>query len=126
MLFLCDYVAGQLVEEIQLHWRSYIEKQVQERFFLVGERDDGFTVFRPVQQLQNCNPSGCGWSGCALPAMWRSRHTVYGRVLNPPPPNHHPWPDFPRSVPTFSKELKTNGPSGKANCRLNIQRKTST
>ena len=34
-------------QEIRYELEKYIEKQVQERFFLVGERDDGFTVFPP-------------------------------------------------------------------------------
>ena len=45
---LCDAMR-RLVgwEEIRYTLEKYIEKQVQERFFLVGERDDGFTVFPP-------------------------------------------------------------------------------
>ena len=33
--------------EIRYKLEKYIEKQVQERYFLVGEREDGFTVFPP-------------------------------------------------------------------------------
>ena len=45
---LCDAMR-RLVgwQEIRYELEKYIEKQVQERFFLVGEREDGFTVFPP-------------------------------------------------------------------------------
>ena len=38
-------------QEIRYTLEKYIEKQVQERYFLVGERDDGFTVFPPCTVL---------------------------------------------------------------------------
>ena len=43
-------------EEIRYTLEKYIEKQVQERFFLVGERDDGFTVFPPCTVLPELRP----------------------------------------------------------------------
>ena len=45
---LCDAMR-RLVgwQEIRYQLEQHIEKQVQERYFLVGERDDGFTVFPP-------------------------------------------------------------------------------
>ena len=45
---LCDAMRRLVCwEEIRYELEKYIEKQVQERFFLVGEREDGFTVFPP-------------------------------------------------------------------------------
>ena len=43
-------------EEIRYTLEKYIEKQVQERFFLVGERDDGFTVFPPCTVWPELRP----------------------------------------------------------------------
>ena len=52
---LCDAMR-RLVrwQEIRYTLEKYIEKQVQERFFLVGERDDDFTVFLPGPRGRNC------------------------------------------------------------------------
>ena len=88
-------------EEIRYTLEKYIEKQVQERFFLVGERDDGFTVFPPpVQYCQNCIRRMWMKVCCALPAMWRSAIRCMGRVLNPSPLNTSlAW--FPRFVLTW-------------------------
>ena len=45
---LCDAMRRLVCwEEIRYELEKYIEKQVQERLFLVGEREDGFTVFPP-------------------------------------------------------------------------------
>ena len=83
---LCDAMR-RLVgwEEIRYTLEKYIEKQVQERFFLVGERDDDLPSFRPAPCGRNCVrrmwTKGC----CALPAMWRSAIRCMDRVLNPSP-----------------------------------------
>ena len=110
---LCDAMR-RLVgwQEIRYKLEKYIEKQVQERFFLVGERDDGFTVFPPCTVLPELRAEdvdeGCRncerrmWTKvcCALPAMWRSAIPCTGRVLNPSPPNtSSAW--FPRFVLTW-------------------------
>ena len=54
---LCDAMR-RLVgwQEIRYTLEKYIEKQVQERYFLVGERDDGFTVFPPCTVLPELHP----------------------------------------------------------------------
>ena len=74
-------------QEIRYTLEKYIEKQVQERFFLVGEREDGFTVFPPCTVWPECVrrmwTKGC----CTLPAMWRSAIRCMDRVLNPSPPS---------------------------------------
>ena len=53
-------------EEIRYTLEKYIEKQVQERFFLVGERDDGFTVFPAMHGVAGIAPGGCGRRSAAL------------------------------------------------------------
>ena len=84
---LCDAMR-RLVgwQEIRYKLEKYIEKQVQERYFLVGERDDGFTVFPPCTVLPELRPEDVEVC-CALPAMWRSAILCTGRVLNPSPPS---------------------------------------
>ena len=86
--------------EIRYTLEKYIEKQVQERYFLVGERDDGFTVFPPPARCgRNCGrrmwTKGC----CALPAMWRSVAQCMDRVLSLSKPNtSSAWfPSFART-----------------------------
>lgn len=74
-------------EEIRYTLEKYIEKQVQERFFLVGERDDGFTSFRHARCCRNCARRMWTKVCCTLPAMWRSVARCMDRVLNPLPPN---------------------------------------
>lgn len=69
-------------EEIRYELEKYIEKQVQERYFLVGEREDGFTVFRPARCGRNCARRMWMKDCCTLPAMWRSAIQYMGRVLN--------------------------------------------
>ncbi len=88
-------------EEIRYELEKYIEKQVQERCFLVGEREDGFTVFPPCAVRPELRPEDVDeGTCCALPAMWRSAIPCMGRVLNPSPPNtFSAW--FPKSVPTW-------------------------
>ena len=56
-VFLCDAMR-RLVgwQEICYELEKYIEKQVQERYFLVGEREDGFTVFPPCTVLPELRP----------------------------------------------------------------------
>lgn len=53
-------------EEIRYTLEKYIEKQVQERFFLVGERDDWFTVFPPLHGVAGIAPGECGRRAVAL------------------------------------------------------------
>ena len=54
---LCDAMR-RLVgwEEIRYRLEQYIEKQVQERYFVVGEREDGFTVFPPCTVWPELRP----------------------------------------------------------------------
>ena len=43
-------------KEIDYTLRQYIEKQVQDRYFEVGEREDGFTVFPPCTVWPELRP----------------------------------------------------------------------
>ena len=66
-VFLCDAMR-RLVgwQEICYELEKYIEKQVQERYFLVGEREDGFTVFSALHGVAGIAPGGCGRRSVAL------------------------------------------------------------
>ena len=98
---LCDAMR-RLVgwQEIRYTLEKYIEKQVQERFFLVGERDDGFTVFPPCTVLPELRPEDVDgivfWSKNPAPLMPHLRElnsgytfyfqftiTIYGREFEP-------------------------------------------
>ena len=74
-------------QEIRYALEKYIEKQVQERYFLVGEREDGFTVFppctvRPELQTEDVD-EGLLRFACYVAVCIQ----CMGRVLNPSPPN---------------------------------------
>lgn len=43
-------------KEIHYQLGQYVEKQVQQRYFLVGEREDGFTVFPPCTLCPELRP----------------------------------------------------------------------
>ena len=98
-------------EEIRYTLEKYIEKQVQERYFLVGERDDGFTVFPPCTVLPELRAEDMDEGLLRFACYVAICHTVYGqsfeslttctgRVLNPSPPNtSSAW--FPRFVLTW-------------------------
>ena len=94
---LCDAMRRLVCwEEIRYELEKYIEKQVQERLFLVGEREDGFTVFPPCTVCPELRLEDVD----ALPAMWQSATPCMGRVLSLSKPNtSSAW--FPSSVPTW-------------------------
>ena len=74
-------------EEIRYTLEKYIEKQVQERFFLVGERDDGFTVFPPCTVLPELRPEDVDEG--LLHDVWTEFCIPYHRT--------YPRPGFPAS-----------------------------
>ena len=74
-------------EEIRYTLEKYIEKQVQERFFLVGEREDGFTVFPPCTVWPELRPEDVDEGLLRFACYVAVCHTCMGRVLNPSPPN---------------------------------------
>ena len=87
-------------EEIRYQLEQYIEKQVQERCFLVGERDDGFTVFPPCTVLPELRAEDVDEGLLRFACHVAICHTVYGQSLNPLPPNtSSAW--FPRFVLTW-------------------------
>ena len=77
---LCDAMR-RLVgwQEIRYKLEKYIEKQVQERFFLVGERDDGFTVFPPCTVLPELRPEDVDEGLLRFACYVAICHTVYGQ-----------------------------------------------
>ena len=109
---LCDAMR-RLVgwQEIRYKLEKYIEQQVQERFFLVGERDDGFTVFPPCTvwpelRLEDVD-EGLLHFACYVAVC----HTVYGQSFESLT-TEHILGLVSQIRPDMVKELKTNG-SGK-------------
>ena len=66
-------------QEIRYTLEKYIEKQVQERFFLVGERDDGFTVFPPCTVWPELRPEDVDEGLLRFACYVAVCHTVYGQ-----------------------------------------------
>ena len=71
--------------EIRYKLEKYIEKQVQERYFLVGEREDGFTVFAPCGRT--CGQRMWTKTCCALLAMSQSVIRCMEPAIIPLQPN---------------------------------------
>lgn len=98
-------------QEIRYALEKYIEKQVQERYFLVGEREDGFTVFppctvRPELQAEDVD-EGLLRFACYVAVC----HTVYGQSFESLT-TEHILGLVSQLRPDMVKELKTAG-SGK-------------
>ena len=109
---LCDAMR-RLVgwQEIRYKLEKYIEKQVQERFFLVGERDDGFTVFPPCTVLPELRPEDVDEGLLRFACYVAICHTVYGQSFESLT-TEHILGLVSQLRPDMVKELKTNG-SGK-------------
>ena len=109
---LCDAM-WRLVgwQEIRYKLEKYIEKQVQERFFLVGERDDGFTVFPPCTVLPELHPEDVDEGLLRFACYVAICHTVYGQSFESLT-TEHILGLVSQIRPDMVKELKTNG-SGK-------------
>ena len=77
---LCDAMR-RLVgwQEIRYQLEQHIEKQVQERYFLVGERDDGFTVFPPCTVWPELRPEDVDEGLLRFACYVAVCHTVYGQ-----------------------------------------------
>ena len=109
---LCDAMRRLVCwEEIRYELEKYIEKQVQERYFLVGEREDGFTVFppctvRPELQTEDVD-EGLLRFACYVAVC----HTVYGQSFESLT-TEHILGLVSQLRPDMVKELKTAG-SGK-------------
>jgi hypothetical protein len=98
-------------QEIRYTLEKYIEKQVQERFFLVGERDDGFTVFPPCTVWPELRPEDVDEGLLRFACYVAVCHTVYGQSFESLT-TEHILGLVSQLRPDMVKELKTNG-SGK-------------
>ena len=98
-------------EEIRYELEKYIEKQVQERCFLVGEREDGFTVFPPCIVRPELRPEDVDEGLLRFACYVAICHTVYGQSFESLT-TEHILGLVSRIRPDMVKELKTNG-SGK-------------
>lgn len=98
-------------EEIRYQLEKYIEKQVQERCFLVGEREDGFTVFPPCTVLPELRAEDVDEGLLRFACHVAICHTVYGQSFESLT-TEHILGLVSQIRPDMVKELKTNG-SGK-------------
>ena len=98
-------------QEIRYTLEKYIEKQVQERFFLVGERDDDFTVFPPCTVWPELRPEDVDEGLLRFACYVAVCHTVYGQSFESLT-TEHILGLVSQIRPDMVKELKANG-SGK-------------
>ena len=98
-------------QEIYYKLEKYIEKQVQERYFLVGEREDGFTVFPPCTVRPELHPEEVDEGLLRFACYVAVCHTVYGQSFESLT-TEHILGLVSQIRPDMVKELKTNG-SGK-------------
>ena len=98
-------------EEIRYQLEQYIEKQVQERCFLVGERDDGFTVFPPCTVLPELRAEDVDEGLLRFACHVAICHTVYGQSFESLT-TEHILGLVSQIRPDMVKQLKTAG-SGK-------------
>ena len=97
--------------EIRYQLEKYIEKQVQERYFLVGEREDGFTVFPPCTVWPELRAEDVDEGLLHFACYVAVCHTVYGQSFESLKTKHI-LGLVSQLRPNMVKELKTNG-SGK-------------
>ena len=111
-VFLCDALR-RLVgwQEIRYTLEKYIERQVQERYFLVGERDDGFTVFPPCTVCPELRPEDVDEGLLHFACYVAVCHTVHGQSFESLT-TEHILGLVSQIRPDMVKELKANG-SGK-------------
>ena len=95
-------------EEICYTLEKYIEKQVQERFFLVGERDDGFTVFPPCTVLPELRPEDVDEELLRFACYVAICHTVHGQSFESLT-TEHILGLVSQLRPDMVKQLKTGG-----------------
>ena len=108
----CDAIR-QLVGwvEVRYELEKYIEKQVQERYFIVGERDDGFTVFPPCTVCLELRPEDVDDNLLRFACYVAVCHTVYGQSFESLT-TEHIFGLVSQIRPNMVKNLKANG-SGK-------------
>ena len=91
--------------------RQYIEKQVRDRYFVVGEREDGFTVFPPCTVRPELRPEDVDEGLLRFACYVAVCYTVYGLSFEYLT-TEHILGLVSQLRPDMVKELKTNG-SGK-------------
>lgn len=97
--------------EVRYELEKYIEKQVQERYFIVGERDDGFTVFPPCTVCPELREEDVDDNLLRFACYVAVCHTVYGQSFESLT-TEHIFGLVSQIRPDMVKELKANG-SGK-------------
>ena len=98
-------------EEIRFELEKYIEKQVQERYFIVGEREDGFTVFPPCTVCPELRSEDVDDNMLRFACYVAVCHTVYGQSFESLT-TEHILGLVSQIRPDMVKDLKANG-SGK-------------
>ena len=98
-------------KEIDYTLGQYIEKQVQERYFEVGEREDGFTAFPPCTVWPELRPEDVDEGLLRFACYVAVCYTVYGLSFEYLT-TEHILGLVSQLRPDMVKELKTNG-SGK-------------
>ena len=82
-------------------------KQVQERYFLVGEREDGFTVFPPCTVRPELRPEDVDEGLLHFACYVAVCYTVYGASYDSSHHRAHSRPGFP--APSGYGEAAENG-----------------
>ena len=98
-------------QEIRYKLEKYIESQVQERYFDVGQREDGFTVFPPCTVRPELPPEDVDNGLLHFACYVAVCHTVYGASYDSLT-TEHILGLVSQLRPAMVKELKTHG-SGK-------------
>ena len=106
-------------EEIRYELEKYIKKQVQEHYFLVGEQEDGFTVFPSCTVQLELDLEDVDDGLLRFACYVAVCHTVYGQSFESLK-TEHILGLVSQLRPDMVKELKTNG-SGKL--PLNVQKR---
>ena len=109
---LCDAMR-RLVgwQEIRYTLEKYIEKQVQERYFEAGEKEDDFTPYPPCTVWPELRPEDVDEGLLRFACYVAICHTVYGQSFESLT-TEHILGLVSQIRPDMVKELKTNG-SGK-------------
>lgn len=97
--------------EVRYELEKYIEKQVQERYFIVGEREDGFTVFPPCNVCPELRSEDVDDNLLRFACYVAVCHTVYGQSFESLT-TERIFGLVSQIRPDMVKDLKANG-SGK-------------
>lgn len=94
--------------EVRYELEKYIEKQVQERYFIVGEREDGFTVFPPCTVCPEPRSEDVDDNLLRFACYVAVCHTVYGQSFESLT-TEHIFGLVSQIRPNMVKDLKANG-----------------